>query len=98
MGIEHMEFSAKEIQRVKKEKQKKLLEQMEKTGTRSQKEMYLSIPERFQYLFLQVHFGDKGTPANRIKLKCIDCANWQPAEVTECIITSCSIWPIRPYR
>lgn len=35
------------------------------------------------------------TPVKAIKMKCLECANWTPREVTECPMTDCPLWPYR---
>ena len=33
-----------------------------------------------------------------IKLKCLECAAWQPSEVKHCVVTNCPLYPIRPFQ
>lgn len=35
------------------------------------------------------------TRSRAIRLKCLDCTNQQPAEVTKCAITTCALWRYR---
>jgi hypothetical protein len=39
-----------------------------------------------------------GRTRSLIALKCLDCCNWQKAEVAACTITSCPLHCLRPYR
>lgn len=38
----------------------------------------------------------RGSRANAIKLKCLDCCCWNYAEVRRCEIRGCPLWPFRP--
>jgi len=33
-----------------------------------------------------------------VKAKCLDCTNWQRAEVRLCAVFSCPLWAYRPYQ
>lgn len=33
-----------------------------------------------------------------VTAKCQDCSNWQRAEIRDCLVVTCSLWPYRPYR
>lgn len=35
------------------------------------------------------------TPVKAIRAKCLDCSNYQPKEVRECIMTECPLYPYR---
>ena len=35
------------------------------------------------------------TPLKAIRAKCLDCSNGQIAEVRECVIMECPLWPYR---
>ncbi|WHZ30063.1 MAG: hypothetical protein OJF51_004865 [Nitrospira sp.] len=35
------------------------------------------------------------TPLKAIRAKCLDCSCYQPKEVRECRIMTCSLWPYR---
>lgn len=39
-----------------------------------------------------------GSLKARVKLKCLDCCNWQKGEVAECQQDDCSLWDVRPYK
>ena len=34
----------------------------------------------------------------RVKLMCLDCTNWTKGEVSNCEITKCPLWDVRPYK
>ena len=36
--------------------------------------------------------------AAALKAKCLDCVNWQRAEVTACEAETCPLHPYRPYQ
>ena len=36
------------------------------------------------------------TPLRAIKYKCVDCSGGNRAEVRNCTVTMCSLWPFRP--
>ena len=33
-----------------------------------------------------------------IRTKCLDCSGWQMAEVRECVVVACPLWPFRMGR
>lgn len=35
------------------------------------------------------------TPIKAIRKNCLECSNFQPSEVKECIITDCPLYPYR---
>ena len=35
------------------------------------------------------------TPIKAIRAKCLECSNYQPKEVRECLITDCPLFPYR---
>lgn len=35
------------------------------------------------------------TPIKAIRAKCLECSNYQPKEVRECIIPDCPLYPFR---
>lgn len=39
-----------------------------------------------------------GSLKARIKLKCLDCCNWQKVEVAVCECDDCPLWDVRPYK
>jgi len=39
-----------------------------------------------------------GSMKAAIKLKCLDCCNWVPSEISACEIKGCSLWNFRPYK
>lgn len=41
---------------------------------------------------------DKKSKVAAIKVKCLDCMNWDKKLVKECDITTCPLWSIRPYN
>jgi hypothetical protein len=40
----------------------------------------------------------KGSAVAAIRLKCLECSNFQPKEVKYCTVTGCPLWAFRPYR
>ena len=48
-------------------------------------------------LFSRVYSG-KASPRQAIRAKCMDCSNWQRAEVRFCTVSDCALWPYRPFR
>jgi hypothetical protein len=53
------------------------------------------VPLRFKPLYDRVQTGKSRTAA--VKLKCLDCACWQPGEVEKCVAKECPLWLYRPY-
>jgi hypothetical protein len=45
-----------------------------------------------------VQKAEAGSLTARLKLKCLDCTAFQPVEIRDCDMKSCSLWPVRPYR
>jgi hypothetical protein len=39
-----------------------------------------------------------GRVLSLVALKCGDCSCWQKTEIAGCEVTSCSLYPLRPYR
>lgn len=54
-----------------------------------------STPKRYLPL---VDKAEKGSKNACIKLKCLECSNWQSTEVKHCVITGCPMYPIRPFQ
>ena len=52
-------------------------------------------PKRFLPL---VDKAEKGSAKACIKLKCLECSNWQSVEVKCCEIINCPLYPIRPFQ
>jgi hypothetical protein len=40
----------------------------------------------------------EGSPREAIKAKCLDCCNWERAEVASCTVVICPLWRWRPYQ
>ena len=40
----------------------------------------------------------QGKTSSLIALKCLDCSAWQRREVALCPVTTCPLYPLRPYR
>lgn len=43
-------------------------------------------------------FAGSGSPRNAIKAKCLSCANWDRAEIADCLVITCPLRPWRPYQ
>jgi hypothetical protein len=41
---------------------------------------------------------ENGSMAAAVKLKCLDCSGWVKAEVRDCVIRECPLYPVRPYQ
>jgi hypothetical protein len=54
-----------------------------------------TVPERFLPL---VDRAEKGSLRASIKLNCLECSAYQPGEIKLCVITSCAMFPHRPYQ
>ena len=52
-------------------------------------------PKRFLPL---VDKAEKGSAKACVKLKCLECSNWQSSEVKQCVIIDCPLYPIRPFQ
>jgi hypothetical protein len=52
-------------------------------------------PKRFLPL---VDKAQKGSAKACIKLKCLECSNWDSKEVKLCVIKDCPLFPIRPFQ
>ena len=50
------------------------------------------LPEKYRELYRQALAGRR---APAIRIKCLDCMCWQPAEVRRCNQTQCPLWPFR---
>jgi hypothetical protein len=40
----------------------------------------------------------KGNVRALVALKCLDCCCWQKNEVAACPVTTCPLYPLRPYK
>lgn len=54
-----------------------------------------STPKRYLPL---VDKAEKGSAKACLKLKCLECSNWQSSEVKQCVIIDCPLYPIRPFQ
>ena len=54
-------------------------------------------PSRYKKLWLDC-FDKIATPKERMKLKCLECSNYQIEEVKHCPIRACALWNWRPYQ
>lgn len=54
-----------------------------------------STPKRYLPL---VDKAEKGSAKACLKLKCLECSNWQSSEVKQCVIIDCPLFPIRPFQ
>lgn len=52
-------------------------------------------PVRFRPLVSKLR---EGSMVAALRLKCLDCMNYQTSEITRCPITDCSLWAFRPYQ
>jgi hypothetical protein len=41
---------------------------------------------------------EQGSMAAAVKLMCLDCSGWVKPEIRDCVITSCPLYPFRPYQ
>jgi hypothetical protein len=58
---------------------------------------YEGVPQLYKKLFVRQTIGKSSMPA-AIKLKCLDCTNYQKEEITKCTVLTCSLHRIRPYQ
>ncbi len=56
------------------------------------------IPEQYHYMYLCFWHSGKHSPTTAIKLKCLECSNFQITEVKLCDLTNCSLHKYRPYK
>lgn len=59
------------------------------------KRLKLETPKRFLPI---VQKAQKGSAKACIKLKCLECSNWDSKEVKLCNIINCPLYPIRPFQ
>lgn len=53
------------------------------------------VPERFKGALKKL---EKGSLTAAIRLKCLDCTDYQRAEIVACPIISCALHHVRPYK
>lgn len=53
------------------------------------------VPENYLPL---VEKAAAGSVTAAVKLKCLDCANFQREEIRECSVACCPLWAVRPYQ
>lgn len=41
---------------------------------------------------------EDGSMKAAVKLKCLECCNWQPNEVAKCSVNDCALFAFRPYK
>lgn len=71
----------------RKQKMKKFLSSFEL--------MRKEIPVKYHGV---IERAESGSVKAMIRLKCLDCSCWQPAEIKICPCTSCSLYPVRPFQ
>lgn len=54
----------------------------------------LPVPALYQNIFRKA----LKSKANALKSKCLDCCCFQRAEITNCTVIDCPLWPHRPYQ
>ena len=54
------------------------------------------IPQIYQNVYRKAMQGKSLRAA--INAKCQDCTNWQRKEIENCLVTTCSLFPYRPYQ
>ncbi len=59
------------------------------------KRMLKIVPERFHGT---VKKAAKGNKTAVLKLKCLDCSDYQTKEIKECSVCDCPLYHIRPYK
>lgn len=55
----------------------------------------VGVPDNFKKLVAKM---EKGSLKAAVKLKCLDCSDWQMKEVRNCKVTGCPLFPVRPYQ
>lgn len=58
---------------------------------------YFTKEEKGKYLALAKSVK-KGSLKAAVKLKCIECSNFQKDEIKNCQVFTCPLWPVRPYK
>lgn len=66
-----------------------------KSFSESFKKMRKHTPGRFAKVLNKV---EGGSLKSALKLKCLDCSNYEPKEIKNCRVTSCALYPYRPYQ
>ena len=69
---------------------------MSKITAKQAKYLKQSVPERFWERFKKIILTGPRGPC--IRLKCLDCQNYQEAEVRRCTLTFCPLWRFRMGR
>lgn len=59
------------------------------------KRMKKIVPTRFHNVVVKAAKGNKSAA---VKLKCLDCADYQTNEVKGCTVCGCPLYHIRPYK
>jgi len=71
------------------------------TNTKEEREKYCEhIPDFFHGSYRRLYDKAMGGKSLRaaVDSKCLDCMCWQQAEVRDCPVATCTLWPYRPYR
>jgi hypothetical protein len=61
-----------------------------------QKQWFSKIPKVYQANYETAISGSSRAAA--VKAKCLDCTNWQRAEISCCPVDTCPLWPYKPFR
>lgn len=62
---------------------------------KSLKDVRGAVPKKYSLLVDKLHGGSL---IAAVALKCLDCMNFNTAEIKQCPCTDCSLYPFRPYQ
>jgi len=61
-------------------------------------EEFHKVPPKHQRLYLDVHCSGQKSYTKSIKLKCLQCQDWDTSQIKICTEKQCPINKIRPYQ
>lgn len=56
------------------------------------------VPQLHQKLFYNLYTGKNKSYAKAVKAKCLDCTCFNKEEVKHCVVETCPLFNLRPYR
>lgn len=55
-----------------------------------------SVPEKHKIATRRALLGQI-TRSTAIRVKCLQCSGYQREEISVCTVSTCALWPVRPY-
>jgi len=56
-----------------------------------------SVPEKHKIATRRALLGQIPR-STAIRVKCLQCCNYEREQISECTVITCALWPVRPYQ